>query len=566
MRSIEIPQPNERDWRYRALEILPATLTVLVLSTPVVLGFVSPKLAGYFIIAYLLLWFTRAIGLDVRSIQGWRMIKQHKTAPWPKLNADLEDLEITIDDPPWHARNLGRVRRNMGHQRILPSQVYHAVMIAFYNESRDVLEPTIQSVIDSNYDLKKLILVLAYEERGGPEIEATAKYLVKKFGDRFYHTMAVKHPAGIPGEVIGKGGNVTFAGRQLKTYLQKAKIDPLHVLVTTLDSDNRPDKNYFGALTYTYCSTEDPKRSSYQPVTMYTNNIWDAPAPMRVIATGNSFWNVVLSLRQHMLRNFSAHSQPMAALIDTDFWSVRTIVEDGHQYWRTYFTYDGTYEVYPIFVPIYQDAVLTKSYKRTLKMQFIQVRRWAWGASDIAYVAHTGFLKPNGVPLHKLIAKFSRLVEGHVSWSTAPLILLMAAYPLFLLHTSSPAPVGYLANELPQVASGLQRIAMVGILISLYLSIRILPPKPERYKRHRNIWMVIQWVYLPVTSIVYGSFAAIYAQYRLATGRYLGFIVTEKAVFKEESGLPNPAKKGVLKRIAGTPAYLAGKVRRQPRG
>jgi hypothetical protein len=76
---------------------------------------------------------------------------------------------------------------------------------------------------------------------------------------------------------------------------------------------------------------------------------------------------------------------------------------------------------------------------------------------------------------------------------------------------------------------------MVGILISLYLSMRSLPPKPERYKRHRTIWMIVQWVYLPVTSIIYSSFAAIYAQYRLATGRYLGFIVTEKATKSERA-------------------------------
>src|SRR6266403_253873 len=165
------------------------------------------------------------------------------------------------------------------------------------------------------------------------------------------------------------------------------------------------------ALTYTYCSTEEPKYASYQPVTMYLNNIWDAPAPMRVIATGNSFWNVTLSVRPHLLRNFSAHAQPMAALIDTDFWSVRTIVEDGHQFWRTWFRYDGKHEVYPIFVPIYQDAVLTDKYRRTLKMQFIQVRRWAWGVSDIAYFANQAFFKINDIPLHKKIAKGWRLLE-----------------------------------------------------------------------------------------------------------------------------------------------------------
>jgi hypothetical protein len=167
-------------------------------------------------------------------------------------------------------------------------------------------------------------------------------------------------------------------------------------------------------------------------------------------------------------------------------------------------------------------------------MQFVQVRRWAWGASDIAYFVNQAFFKINNIPLHKRISKFFRLLEGHISWSTAPLILLLAAYPVFFFHTSSPT-FGFLANELPQYASALQRIAMVGILISLYLSMRSLPPKPERYKRHRTVWMVIQWVYLPVTSIIYSASAAIYSQTRLAFGRYLGFVVTEKASKSERA-------------------------------
>lgn len=533
MRSIEIPQPEDRDFKYRLFEILPAVLTYIILLLPIILGKLSPKVAAYFIVAYLLLWFIRAIGIDIRSIQGWRMLNEHKKLPWPMLNKDLENLSVSTPRPPkWHAENLRRVEKYIGAERIKPSQVYHAVIIAFWNESRDVLEPTVQSVLDSDYDHKKIILIMAYEQRGGPEIEATAGALVKKFGHHFYHAQAVMHPWPMTGEVIGKGGNVTFAGRWLKNYLEKEKIDPLHVLVTTLDSDNRPDKNYFGALTYTYCSTEEPKYASYQPVTMYLNNIWDAPAPMRVIATGNSFWNVTLAVRQHMLRNFSAHAQPMAALIDTDFWSVRTIVEDGHQYWRTWFRYDSKHEVFPIYVPIYQDAVLTESYRRTLKAQFKQVQRWAWGCSDIAYFVNQAFFKINNIPLHKKIAKGWRLLEGHLSWSTAPLILLLAVYPTFLFHSNS-----FLGNELPQYASNLQRIAMVGILISLYLSMRSLPPKPLRYKRHRNLWMIIQWIYLPITTIVYSSFAAIYSQTRLALGKYLGFIVTEKATKSERAAV-----------------------------
>jgi hypothetical protein len=123
----------------------------------------------------------------------------------------------------------------------------------------------------------------------------------------------------------------------------------------------------------------------------------------------------------------------------------------------------------------------------------------------------------------------ARLIEGHLSWSTAPLILLLAAYPPFIFN-----PDSYIANQLPQVASQLQRVAMVGILGSLYLSMRSLPPKPERYKRRRTFWMVLQWVYLPLTTIVYSAIAAIYSQTRLMLGWYIGkFDVTEKAVKSE---------------------------------
>lgn len=558
MRSIEIPQPDERDWRYRAFEILPGVLTWTILSLPVVLSIINPILAAYFILAYLLLWFARAMGLNIRSLQGWRNMNQHQRAPWDKLNADLEILEPhTSGAPKWHARNLERVRQYIPEQlRIKPSEVYHAVIIAFWNESRDVLEPTVKSVVEADYDPKKIILILAYEQRGGPEIEALAKSLIKDYGHHFYHAEAVMHPWPMIGEVVGKGGNATFAGRRLKQYLEDEKVEPSHVLVTTLDADNRPHKKYFSALTYTYCSTEGPKFASYQPIAMFTNNIWDAPALMRVVAAGNSFWNVVLSLRPHLLRNFSAHAQAMSALIETDFWSVRTIVEDGHQYWRTFFRYDGKHEVYPIYLPIYQDAVLTDSYKRTLKMQFIQVRRWAWGASDIAYVFYNGFLKKNRVPRLKMIARFGRLLEGHISWSTAPLILLLAALVPFLIN-----PQSYLTNQLPQIARWVQTVATTGILISLYLSFRSLPPKPERYKRHRNVWMVAQWVLLPVTTIFYGAFAAIYSQTRLMFGWYLGWVITEKAVRKDELTV----KRGVLRRSVGKLGGLTSLVRRQPR-
>lgn len=532
MKNFEIPYPEERSKRYRFFEMLPGLLSWTILLLPLILSIISPVLAVFFVLGYLLLWFAKALGLNVRSIQGFRRMSRHMIMPWTRMLAELSSGQrITQDDktiPDWHDKNFKRYLQRS--DKIAVDDIYHVAVVATYNETREVLEPTIQSIIDSDYDTKKIILVIAYEARGGDAIDTVANDLTQKYGAVFKHTMAVKHPADMPGEVIGKGGNITYAARKLETYLHKQGIDPLHAIVTTLDADNRPHASYFAALTYAYLMCPDPKTVSFQPIPLFTSNIWDAPALMRVIATGNSFWNIVQSLRPHMIRNFSSHAQSMQSLIDTDYWSVRTIVEDGHQFWRTYFRYDGKHDVMPLHVPIYQDAVLSSTFRKTIKAQFLQLRRWAWGASDIAYVAEIGFFKSK-IPKRELIPKFMRLVEGHISWATAPLLLAFAAFIPLLVN-----PDSYVSNQLPFVASRVQTVALAGILITMFLSFRTLPPKPKRYKRHRTIFMALQWVLLPFTTIVFYSMSSLYSQTRLMLGKYIGkFDVTDKAVVTDEN-------------------------------
>ncbi len=528
--QIEIPLVQDRRRGYRFFEILPGVMSWSILVLPFVLSFISVRTVAYLMVGYLLMWFIKALALNVRVLQGYRTLKEHQAIHWQALIDDVVVGQATHQDAPaWHARNLERLRGRPSDIR--SRDVVHAIIVATYNEAREVIEPTIKAVLGNDYDHKKVIFLLAYEERGGADVESQAKQLVADYKKDFLYAEAIKHPDGLPNEVRGKGGNITFAGHRLQEIVQQKGIDPHHVLVTTLDSDNRPHKQYLAGLTYVFSVCHDPKHLSFQPIPMFTNNIWDVPALMRVIATSNSFWMLVQGLRPHMLRNFSSHAQPLDALIETDFWSVRTIVEDGHQYWRSYFKFDGKHEVVPIFLPIYQDAVLAKGYRRTLKAQFIQIRRWAWGASDIAYVANLGYLKKNKISKIDVTFKFLRLLEGHISWATSPLILLYGALVPSLLHSKN-----FLAWELPLIASRIETIALFTILVSLFLSFKILPPKPARYTHRRTVLMILQWGLLPVTTILYSASAAIYSQTRIMFGWYLGgFDVTEKAV-KTDSG------------------------------
>jgi hypothetical protein len=528
MKNIEIPYEEDRNSTYRFFEILPGVLSWLCLAAPLLLSLISVTFAAFFILAYILIYLTRALAVSVRALAGYRTMKDHEKIEWNELLNEVQKGEVADANavrPKWHHNNLLRMASRP--TPVKPSELVHAVIVATHNESRDIIEPTIQQIIDSDYDVKgKVIFILAYEERGGERTEKQAEDLVAKYGKRFRFAMAVKHPAGIPGEIKGKGSNITFAGYRLKEYVEKQGIDPLKVVVTTLDCDHRVDKKYLSVLSYLYCVSPDPLRASYQPLQMFTNNIWDAPAPMRVIATGNNFFYLMLSQRPHLERNFAAHAQCLKALIDMDFWSMRTIVEDGHQFWRSYFHFNGDYRVYPLFIPIYCDAVLADTYPKTIKAQFYQLRRWTYGASDVAYIAYNGFFKKNRIPKLNVIAKFLRILEGHVSWASGALLLAFAAFIPLLIN-----PENYAANQLPVMVSRVQMIGILGILATLFVCLKTLPPRPLRYKRHRTVFMVLQWAYLPLTNIAFGSFAALNSQTRLMFKWYLTkFDATEKAV------------------------------------
>ncbi len=517
--------------------MLPAILSYGMIMLLVFLSFVSPLAAAIYLLLLIITVLVKAVGIAFHTITGNNSLQGAQKVDWHGRLVQLEDSVASYQqEKKQHSTGFG-FDTHKENLRLMaadpasfprPSQLHNAVIIAAYNESYEVIEPTLQSVADSSYDKSKLIIVLAYEERGGEAIERTAHALKKKFANTFMAFHIVKHPSGLPDEVVGKGGNITYAGYFLKDWVAQQGIAYKDIIITTLDSDNRPHATYFDYVTYEYVVHEDRKHLAYQPIALFLNNIWDAPAPMRVLATGNSFWNIISSMRPHTLRNFASHSQPMDALVEMNFWSKRSIVEDGHQYWRSYFYFGGNYSVTPIYVPIYQDAVLSDTYRATLKAQFIQLRRWAYGASDIPYVATRLFTRRRNVPFIGGFARFFRLLDGHVTLASVPILVAVGGWVPLLVNSQAARDIA--AHQLPEVISGIQRVAMIGLVITIFLGFKMLPPRPERYKRHRNIWMILQWGLMPVTAIVYSALSAFNAQTHLLLGKYLDkFDVTEKA-------------------------------------
>ena len=534
--DIEIPL-GKRTKKYRFLEMLPGLLSYGAIVLLIILSIVSPVLASIYLLTIILIAFVKTIAISYRVVNGHNNMEKASKVDWNRRLFDLEnpkDAYSRLRDNQskellyqQHVDNLRFMSAAEDGYYPKPSNIYNALIMPAYNESIEVIEPALKSVLDTTYDKKRLIVVFAYEERGGVDIDTTAKILKKKYGKYFHSFHIVKHPKDLPNEVVGKGGNITYAGKWLEQYLQQEEIAFSDVIVTTMDCDNKPHKYYFDYVTYEYITHEDRKHLSFQPICLFTNNIWDVPAPMRVVATGNSFWNIISSMRPYSLRNFASHSQPMNALVEMNFWSTRTIVEDGHQYWRSYFYFDGNYEVVPIFVPIYQDAVLANSYKKTLKAQFIQLRRWSYGASDVAYVGNNIFNKNRTVKFWPSLARFVRLLDGHVTQACIALIVAFGGWAPLVLNSEAARSVA--AHQLPDTVSLIQQVAMISILVLIFVSFKLLPPRPKRYKKSRNTLMVLQWFLMPITSIVYSSLASYNAQTHLLLGKYLDkFDVTEK--------------------------------------
>lgn len=552
----------DRRWFIRLLEIIPGFTSWALLAAPIILSLFVPIVVAYAIIAFYLFWLLRAFRFSGYLLRGYRKLRRYDKIDWSERVDWLRHTdkyigrfegrmrELLHDHPnaknrfgrsPKHsvhhrkykdiAKQINMLREIKDHQNTIldPDTIKHLVIMAVYNESIDIIEPSVQALLEVDYPAKQIMLVIAYEERGPDSTKQVAREMAEKYQDRFALCEAIMHPDGIPGEVIGKGGNITHAGRHIAKQLEEQGVDPETVVVTTFDSDHRAGRQYFSVLSYLYALDPNRSRKTFQPVPMFYNNIWDAPAPMRLIATNNSFWHLIETMRPHRLRNFAAHAQGLRALLDTDFWSVATPVEDGHQYWRSWFAFDGDHQVVPMYTPVFQDAVLAETYPKTFVAQYKQLRRWAYGISDFPFVVRN-CIKNSNIPFFDKVVNIWRLFEGHIAWSTTTLIVTFVAWlPLFLNEQFSRQE---LAHQLPIIASYLQNIALIGLIIMITVSIISLPPKPKHYRQTRRIFMVLQWFLLPVVSITLHAFAALDAQTRLMLGKYLAFQVTPKSTRK----------------------------------
>jgi len=194
------------------------------------------------------------------------------------------------------------------------------------------------------------------------------------------------HPAGIPGEIAGKGANVEWCAKELnEKFLTKFPIKKQYIITSIFDIDTKPYPQYFACLAWHYLDVSNPLRASFQPIPVYNNNIWEASAMSRVIATSSTFWQMMQQERPEQLVTFSSHAMSFMTLLDVGY-PRNNVSDDSRIYWRAYFKYKGDYRVVPLYYPVSMDAVIAPSLWRTIINQYKQQRRWSWGVENVPYV------------------------------------------------------------------------------------------------------------------------------------------------------------------------------------
>lgn len=511
MKNVHIEITPEA-YRRRVWEILPGFLSWGTLIGLGVLALMLPFWIALFVIAYDVYLLIRIVYMSIHLLYAYRRLKENRQIDWQQR---LKEVKADID---WNG-------------------VHHIIIIPTYDESIHVLKTSLESLAKAAYPKERMHVVVGFEERGGEAAHQRAKTLQKEFASHFHTFLTTFHPDGLPGEKRVKSANATWAILQMEKELAQQSIPEDMILVSNFDSDTVISPDYISYLTYVFITTKDRYRASYQPIPVYNNNLWDAPSFSRVIAMGSTFWQMIESTRPERLVTFSSHSMTLKALHEVGYWHRDIVSEDSRIFWQCLLHYNGNYRTVPLYTTVSMDAALAHSWWKTLVNQYKQKRRWAWGIENFPYLME-GFMKNKKIALKVKAVYLFRTLEGHYSWATAAIIVAVLGW-IPVLFGSPSFHQTFLSYSLPFITRTLMTIAMSGLIISAMLTLLLLPQRPSHYSPWRYVFIILQWVLVPIIATLLSAFPALDSETRLMLGRDLNFNVMQKTRKIRKAAIPS---------------------------
>lgn len=491
---------------YRFLESVPGLITWTLILGPLALVRYKPNWVAYFVLTYSVYWVYNSFKFVTYSYIGHKKLLYVVKHDW------LRKLEERFPDQ-WE-------------------NYYYCGLIPFASEPISVVRPTIESIVNSNYPNDRKILCLS-SEKAVPKGKEIAEQLAEEFKDKFAHIFITEHELK-PGEVKGKAANENHAGRFLYEKLKEVNIDPEYVLLTSNDADMLNHRQYHAYLLYKFLLEDKEYRHKriYQPVPIDYTDLWNANFFSRLMISLGLNLQLSLHQRNNYRRTvYSFYSMSMKTLKEIDFWDVDLIPEDDRTMFKAIYTYGHDFKVVPLFIPASGRPIHAPSKWMAFKEQYAQVRRWTWGASEMAS-SFTKALKYKNIPWRvKLLPIFNQL-RTHVEWATASVIPLLGGTIPLLLNEEFRKTT--LAFTLPSILSVLMQISALGLIIIMYVEWKIAPIKPKE----RGIWFKLstfaQWILLPYVGFALNALPALEAQTRLIFNKRIIYVEAKKGHDEDE--------------------------------
>lgn len=525
--------------RQRLLEILPGLTSWGILLGMTALSFFRPMTAAVIIIAFDFYWLLRLLYMTIFLLLAYLRLTIERETDWIGRirGIDILDrhLKTLSDAGPGalpkrlsfhiHRKELTALK-DSGHLPPPSGEIFHLVIFPVAKEPREVLEPAIASLTRQNFPLQQIVVVYALEERAPEATKKDVADLTAKYQNTFFDLLTVVHPADLPGEARVKGANATYAAQKAALHFEKKGIPFENIIVSCFDADTVVGQQYFSCLTYYFMITPHRTRASFQPIPVYHNNIWDVPGFARIMESGSSFFQLVEATHPEKLVTFSSHSMSFKALVDVGYWPVDMISDDSAIFWKAFIHYDGKYRVVPMYVTLSMDVAASDTWWRTAKNIYKQKRRWAWGVENFPIVARA-FLKSRDIPSYEKFRHAFKLFEGHVSWATWGFILTIIGWlPTIFAGQQFRHSVVY--YNMPQITGTIFHLASLSLIISVTLSIALLPKTKLRYRWIKKVIFALEWCAMPLILVFLSALPALDAQTRLLLGRHMEFWVTDK--------------------------------------
>lgn len=202
-----------------------------------------------------------------------------------------------------------------------------------------------------------------------------------------------------------------------------------------------------------------------------------------------------------------------------------------------------------IHLPVYADAAEGATHWRSMASTYQQIRRWAWGVSDVPYLTLRS-LDAQHIPWHARFARVGWYIEEHLVWPSHWFLLTLGGLLPPLLNPSYARTT--LGTWQAAAFSTLLGLCLPSLVLAVLANVLL----KWQFDGQLSVGMVmgdmVAFALLPVTGLAVVALPALEAHTRLLFGRSLAYQVTEKVPRSTIYSETDRGEDAVLERVGAS--------------